>query len=187
MKNANNNSNNNTAGMVALCGVLAALAMVIMLIGGLIPIGTYVCPMLASIVLIPVLYEYGTIPALCLYAVISFLSLLMAPDKEAAFIMTFLGWYPAIREHLDRIKPLFLSIFVKLICFSIPTFTAYYLMIAVFGIGSITEEFNTFSNIFLIILIITGAITFILYDLMLRRVTIYYRLKLRNRIWRRKK
>ena len=39
------------AGVVALGGVLAALAVVIMSMGTLIPVATYVCPMLSAVLL----------------------------------------------------------------------------------------------------------------------------------------
>ena len=42
---------NNEAKSIALGGVLAALAVVIMCMGGLIPVATYVCPTLCMIAL----------------------------------------------------------------------------------------------------------------------------------------
>ena len=41
----------NSAKEIALGGMLAALAMVIMCLGGLVPASTYVCPMLCALVL----------------------------------------------------------------------------------------------------------------------------------------
>ena len=42
---------------MALCGLMAALSIVILLLGGLIPLATFACPMLAMICLLPVLRE----------------------------------------------------------------------------------------------------------------------------------
>ena len=42
---------NGSAKKIALSGMLAALAMVIMCMGGLIPVATYVCPMLCCVIL----------------------------------------------------------------------------------------------------------------------------------------
>ena len=44
---------------IALCGMLNALAVVLLSFGGLIPIATYCAPLLAMAVLLPVLEEYG--------------------------------------------------------------------------------------------------------------------------------
>ena len=71
---------------IALGGVLAALAVVIMSMGTLIPVATYVCPMLSALILQLVLKTCGRRIAWGWYAVVSILSLLMAPDKEAAAV-----------------------------------------------------------------------------------------------------
>ena len=67
---------------IALCGVLSALSVVVLLVGNVLQIGTYAAPMLASFLLIPVLEDYGKKYALLLYAVVSLLSLFLVPDKE---------------------------------------------------------------------------------------------------------
>ena len=56
---------------IALCGVLSALSVVVLLVGNVLQIGTYAAPMLASFLLIPVLEDYGKKYALLLYAVVS--------------------------------------------------------------------------------------------------------------------
>ena len=92
---------------IALGGVLAALAVVILLLGGVIPIGTYLAPMLASLPLIVLLTELPR--GLCLgwYAVVAILGATLCPDKETAFVFVFLGWYPVARPALDRLPRLF--------------------------------------------------------------------------------
>ena len=54
---------------IALCGVLGALSVVLLLVGAALQIGTYAAPMLAAFLLIPVLDEYGPKYALLLYCV----------------------------------------------------------------------------------------------------------------------
>ena len=44
---------------IALCALLAALGVAVMLAAGLVPILTYCAPLVASLFLIPVLREYG--------------------------------------------------------------------------------------------------------------------------------
>ena len=51
--------------VLALGAVLSALAVVVMMLGGLIPAATFCCPILAGFVLIPVLFEGGAAMALC--------------------------------------------------------------------------------------------------------------------------
>ena len=44
---------------VAFCGVLAALMIAVMLLGTMIPTTTYICPALAGVLLLPVVWEFG--------------------------------------------------------------------------------------------------------------------------------
>ena len=44
---------------VALCGVLAAVAVAVMALGTVIPVGTFCCPALAGLLLVPVLDLFG--------------------------------------------------------------------------------------------------------------------------------
>lgn len=92
------------AGVVALGGVLAALAVVIMSMGTLIPVATYVCPMLCAILLQVVLKTCGSRIAWAWYGAVAVLSLLLAPDKEAAAVFAFIGYYPILKPQLDRSK-----------------------------------------------------------------------------------
>ena len=82
--------NRSKASVLALCGVLAALAVALMFLGGVIPFAAIACPVLASLVLIPVYAETGKKWSLLWYAAVAILGLLLAPDKEAAILFAFL-------------------------------------------------------------------------------------------------
>ena len=83
---------NRTAKEVALGGLLAAMAIVIMCLIGLIPFATYICPMLCIILCFIVYRACGKRIAWAWYIVVAILSLMFAPDKEAALIYVFLGY-----------------------------------------------------------------------------------------------
>jgi len=61
----------------ALCGMMAALTVVILCLGGMIPLATFACAMLAMLCLIPAVCEYGAGTAALLYAAASILVLLL--------------------------------------------------------------------------------------------------------------
>ena len=82
---------NGSAKAIALGGVTAALGLVIMCMGGLIPVATYVCPMLCAIILSFILHLCGSRIAGAWYGVVAILSILLGPDKEAAAIFLALG------------------------------------------------------------------------------------------------
>ena len=77
------NSVKNSTFRVAFCGIIAALALVLMLLTSLVPIGTYAFPCFAGIFIAAVVIEYGWKWGLGVYAVVSVLSLFLAGDKEA--------------------------------------------------------------------------------------------------------
>ena len=65
---------------IALCGMLGALSVVLLLLGSALQIGTYAAPMLAAFLLIPVLEEYGTRYALTLYVCVAILAVCRKPS-----------------------------------------------------------------------------------------------------------
>ena len=72
---------------VAFCGVLAALMIVIMLLGTMIPATEYLCPAVAGVLIIPVVWEFGGKTGALLYLAVALLSLILSPNKEAALFL----------------------------------------------------------------------------------------------------
>ena len=69
---------------LALCGVMTALGVVLLCLGGLVPPALYICPMLASTVLAVIRLECSPRHAWTCFAATAILGLLLGPDKEAA-------------------------------------------------------------------------------------------------------
>ena len=126
---------------IAFCAMMAALSAVIMLTGGLIPVLTYCSPLLAAILLIPVLEEYGAKWAWMVWAVSSGLSLIIGVDKEAAFFYLFLGWYPIVKPRLDAVSPVVLGFVLKTLTFTIAIGIMYALICYVLQIEEIISTF----------------------------------------------
>ena len=156
-----------SAGNMALGGVLAALAVVVMALGGLIPIATYVCPMLCMILLWVVLSRTGKRVAWAWYAAVSILSLLLGPDKEAAAVFAFLGYYPIVKPALDRKK---LSWLWKLALFAGSMGIMYALLIRLFGMEQLGDEFQSLGAVMSVVLLLLGTLTFVLFDRVLTLV-----------------
>ncbi len=159
--------NTKSARAVALGGVLAALAVVIQSLGTLIPIATYVCPMLCMMILSVVLQACGKRIAWAWYGVVTILSLLLAPDKEAAALFLFLGYYPIVKPWLDRRK---FSWLWKLLLFQAAIGVMYSLLIFAFGMSGIGDEFRELGLAMGIVLLVLGNITFLLADKVLVRI-----------------
>ena len=171
------------AKQMALCGILGALAVVVMLLGGIIPVATFCCPMPAALLMVPVLYECGRRLALTWYGAVSVLCCLLGPDKEAAAIYVFLGWYPVLKGTLDQWKrPA--RFLVKLILFNGVTAVMYGLLMFVLGMEGLKQEFSSMGAVTLLVLLTLGNITFFLFDALLPRMTLLYSSRFRLRIWK---
>lgn len=165
---------NNQAKFIALGGVLAALAMVIMCLGGMIPLATYVCPVLCAMLLHFLLQLAGKRIGWAWYGVVAILSLLLAPDKEAAVIFVFLGYYPLIKPRLDRFR---LSWLFKLIFFNAMILLAYGVLIYVMGLDGLVTEFREMGIILTAITLLLGNVTLFMLDWVLNRIRNLFRKK----------
>ena len=154
------------AKQIALGGVLAALAVVIMSFGGLIPIATYVSPMLCMLMLRLVCLICGRRIGWAWYGAVAILGLLLSADKEAAAVFAFLGYYPIIKPRLDKLR---FSMFWKLLLFNSAMVLMYWLLMAVFGMAALAEEFRDMGAVLLALTLVLGNVTFLLLDRILSR------------------
>ena len=154
------------AANIAFGGVLAALAVVIMSMGTIIPVATYVCPMLASLVLELVRKICGSRIAWAWYGAVAILSLLLAPDKEAAAVFLVLGYYPIVKPKLDRLKGKWLW---KGLLFNAVILLTYWLMMHLLGFDQLAAEFAEMGLAMTAVLLLLGNVTFFLLDKLLDR------------------
>ena len=157
-------SKHTPAANIALGGVMAALAVVIMSMGTLIPVATYVCPMLCAVLLKVVLKTCGGRIAWAWYGAVALLSALLAPDKEAAAVFAFLGYYPIVKPKLDHLKGSWLW---KALLFNVSTLAMYWLLMHLFGMEQITAEFQELGIAMTAVMLILGNVTFFLLDRLL--------------------
>ena len=157
---------------MAVCGVTAALASAIMLVGTWVPAATFCCPVLASLLLIPVEREYGVRLSLCWYGAVAALSLVLAADKEAALLFALLGWYPVCKPRLDRLRHKWLRRLGKLALFQAALLVYAAVLRLVFPGGAL--EGGLLAAVWLL-----ACVTFGLYDLLLGRLTVLYLRRLR--------
>lgn len=152
---------------VALGGIMAALAVVIMCMGGLIPIATFVCPMLCMVLLVFVFRSCGRRIAWAWYGAVSILSVLLGPDKEAAAVFLFLGYYSIIKPRLDRLR---LKWLWKLLLFNGAILLMYWLLMGVFGMTQLSAEFEELGTVLTAVMLLLGNVIFFLLDHLLDRL-----------------
>ena len=162
---------------IALCGMLGALSVVLLLLGSALQIGTYAAPMLAAFLLIPVLEEYGTRYALTLYVCVAILAVLFVPETELAlFYVLVMGYYPVLRVKLNGVKSTLLRWVLKFAVFNAGTVLVYLLLFAVLdelladGVGMLAA------------LLAAGNLSFWLCDRALAALTRYYHVILKPKL-----
>ncbi len=155
-----------TAYNMALGGVLCALAVVIMVLGGMLGIGTYAAPVLCCLVLELLRRSCGSRLGWVWFAATAILGLLLCPDKEAAFVFLFLGSYPLLKPGFDRLRG---RLFWKLLYFNGVTAAMYWLLLHLLGMDRLVEEFGQLGTIGLAILLLLGNLVFFLLDKLLQR------------------
>lgn len=149
---------------MALGGIMAALAVVVMCMGGLIPVATFVCPMICMLLLTVVLSRCGNRVGWAWYGAVTILSLLLGPDKEAAAVFAFLGYYPIIKPKMDKLPAKWLW---KLAYFNLVILLMYWLLLNVFGMAQLIAEFEEMGTVMTVVTLILGNITFVLLDRLL--------------------
>lgn len=150
-------------------GVFAALAVVIMSLGTIIPVATYVCPVACMLILQLVVRMTGIRMGWAWYGAVSILSLLLAPDKEAAAVFLALGYYPIVKPKLDSKKGKWIW---KGLLFNGSILSLYWILLKLIGMERLVEEFSGMGFAMTAVLLLLGNVTFFLLDRLLGRKTI---------------
>ena len=140
---------------MAVCGVSAALGVVLMLLGNVLGLGMYLVPMIVGVFLIPIGKTWGIKYHVLLWIAIGILSLLLVsnPEQNLVFIGLF-GWYPILRPVLQKL-PLSLRVILKILVFNVIIVELEALVMLVL----LPESMNAGM---LILLLLVGNVTFLL-------------------------
>lgn len=169
---------------VAIGGVFSAVSLLILLVGGTLPLSTFVAPLVAGALLMPVMIEVGFKFALLAYIAVSLLVLLISHDKEMAFFFIFLlGYYPIIFPYLQKIKSTILRYLAKFVIFNVSLCIIYGLLYLLLG-PAIFEQGILSSSWVIIPLWIFGNAIFLMYDVLITRLRFVYVVYFRKRIFR---
>ena len=149
---------------IALGGIMAALAIVIMALGTMIPVATFVCPVLCMLLLRFVLLRCNDRIGWAWFGAVAILSLLLSPDKEAAAVFAALGYYPVIKPKMDKFP---LKWLWKVLYFNAVILLLYWGLMHLFGMAQIAAEFAEMGMMMTAVTLILGNICFFLLDRLL--------------------
>lgn len=172
---------NTTAKELALGGMFTALGVVLLCLGGVVPLALYACPILASAVLLPVrerCRKHGSRGAAT--QAIALLGTLLGPDKEASMLFVFLGYYPLVKPKLDAIHSRALRLSTKLLLAVFAVGVDYLFLLFVLRLDAVTQELAGTAPALLWATCALGLALFFLYDLTLSRLTLLYRRRRRR-------
>lgn len=163
----------------ALSGVLSALSVVLLYLGAVVWLFSYVSPLLCSFIIWFLLQTAGKRSALLSYVAVSILALVLTPDKETGLIYAmFFGYYPIIKAPIEKIKLKFLCVLTKFALFNVTMVLAQLALIYVFGI----PFDNTLGRWGVVLLLVCANIVFLIYELLFVRLMLLYQSKFEKRI-----
>lgn len=148
---------------IAAGAMTAALGVILMVLGAAVGLGTYLSPMLAGLCLLPAGRAWGMKYHLLIWAAVSLLCLMLVPDMEQNLMFIgLLGWYPALRPRLQKLRPL-PRLLGKILLFNA-------VIIALEALLMLVLVPETLGAAFAALLLTVGNITFLLYDTALPRL-----------------
>jgi len=167
---------------LAFCGMMTALGTALMLCGGLIPIATYCAPLMAGIIILAVMIEYGVKWGWMIWGCTGLLSLLLGADKEAAFFYIFFGYYPLIKPWMEKVKPDIFKLIVKALYFMLMAAIMYGLLCFVLHMQAILEEFAGAGMALNIAFAVLMLFSMLMYDRLLTPLAVLYIKRLRPKL-----
>lgn len=168
---------NNTKKIV-FCGLMAAVATVIML-SAYFPYLTYATPAIASLAVMVILIELGVKWSFMTYfASILPVFLLCENEAKLMYIVLF-GVYPIIKVLIEKINNRVLEWVIKLVFFNAIIIALYYIF-SNFIAGFKIEEITFVGSYTIAVLLILGNVVFVCYDICIERVATLYMLRLHN-------
>ena len=151
----------------AVCGLMTALSVVLMMLTTLIPVFMYVIPIVTGIIVLFVADVSNKKWGAGVYFSTAFLSILLITDKEAALTYAlFFGYFPLIKESIEKL-PKALAWILKIVLFNIAAVGIGVISFYVFGISG--DEYDEFGKFTIPILLIMANVAFVLYDFCLTK------------------
>lgn len=169
---------------IALCGIVSALEIVVMMITFIVPVATYITIALAGILGSFLIIETDKRFALSSYIIVSILSLLIVPDKEAVTLyILFFGYYPILKRIIEsKFENRKIQLVLKTAVFTVSAIISYFIAISIIGIPA--EEYQIFgANVPIVFLILCMGV-FIMYDFVHSDIINLYTIKYREKLWK---
>lgn len=162
---------------LTVCAMLAALGVVLLWIGSVLEVAEISMAVIASLLCIIAVIEYGGAAPWLVFASTSVLSLILLPNKGVALTYAvFFGYYPILKEKIERRSRTVRWVLKELIFHAalVALFFAWKLLFFP------TLSAMTPTLLFLLLLLL--EVVFVLYDIALTRLISLYLFRIRQRL-----
>lgn len=169
-------SRKNNAARLTVCAMLCALGVVLLLLGSFVEVIDISMAVIASLLCVFAVIEYGGSAPWLVFAVTAILSLLLLPNKTPAVMYAFFfGYYPILKEKLEKLQKV-LSWTLKIVIFNIA------LVLVFLAVRFVLMPTVSVEPLWLLIpLIALAEAVFVLYDIAMTRLITFYIVRLRER------
>ena len=161
---------------LAVCALLSALGVVVLLLGTVIDVMDLSMAVIASLFCVFAVIEYGGASPWLVFSVTGLLAFLVLPyGTPALFYGCFFGYYPILKEKFERLnRPL------SWVCKEAVFHVALVAIVLILRFLLMTPDLMGVSPWLWVAMAIAAELIFILYDIALTRLTRFYLWKLRR-------
>lgn len=164
---------------ITFCAMMAALASAVM-ITSYFPYLTYAIPAMAGLFIMAAVIEIGK-----KWAFFSFLSsavivFLIAEPEAKLMYVGFLGYYPILKALIEGIRKPVIEWILKIVSFNIAVVLVYFIFSAMFDISF--DDFGVLGKYGALITLGLGNIVFVVYDIAVARMAMFYNFVIRPKI-----
>lgn len=160
---------------LAFSGIASAACVLLLYFGSIIDVLDYSVSAFCGILITIVMIEFGNNAAIGVYVSSSVLALLLIPSKFSALLFVmFCGWYSLVKKILERLSPV-VSWVLKECIFNAVLIGIYFVTLKVLlieGVGTLT----------MVGVFVLSNFVFVVYDILLTRVTFIYLASWRKRL-----
>ncbi len=150
---------------------MAALATMVMLLS-FFPYFIYAIPAFAGLFIMVAVIEIDCKWAFGSYLASAVLVFLLADPESRLLYIFFFGYYPIAKALIERIKKPIIEWPIKAVIFNASVLLVYLVFAGIFGIS--TEEFGEWGKYGALALLSLGNVVFVLYDIAVSRMAMFY-------------
>ena len=171
------NGGSSSTKRLTVCAMFAALSVVMLYLGSLVELFDISMAVIASLLCVVAVIEYGKGAPWMIYGATAILSLILIPNKTPAVLYAmFFGFYPILKEKFEKL-PRVISWVLKEITFNVA--------LAIAGVATVMLMLGTnnalINPLIVGIAVILAEVVFVLYDIAMTRLISFYLINLRRR------